>query len=178
MIECSLCDESSEDLIERERKDESEYFANTDEKFSLSISQEEVLHDMIDDSVDDGITMDALFFSPSTPVVLDLKEEMVEERNQNISLFSLQDKRVLRSPTAEEYSEPESIGCQYSYESEISYQEQHDREKDPSMDRHEEPSFSQLADVIGADKGEMEELKVQFISCLEPVNEKVSPGIN
>jgi hypothetical protein len=32
---------------------------------------------MIDDSVDDGITMDALFSAPSTPVVSDLKEEMV-----------------------------------------------------------------------------------------------------
>jgi hypothetical protein len=59
---------------------------------------------MIDDSADDGITMDALFFAPSTLVVLDLKEEMVEEKNQDISLFSLQDKRVLRSPTPEEYS--------------------------------------------------------------------------
>jgi hypothetical protein len=56
--------------------------------------------------------------------------------------------------------------------------EQHDREKEPSMDIHEETSCSQLADVIGADKGEMEELKVQFISCLEPVNEQVSPGIS
>jgi hypothetical protein len=56
--------------------------------------------------------------------------------------------------------------------------EQHDREEEPSMDIHEETSCSQLADVIGADKGEMEELKVQFISCLEPVNEKVSPGIS
>jgi hypothetical protein len=46
------------------------------------------------------------------------------------------------------------------------------------MDIHEETYCSQLADVIGADKGEMEELKVQFISCLEPANEKVSPRIN
>ena len=49
-------------------------FANTDENFSLSISQEEVFPDMIDDSIDDGIAMDALFSTPSTPVVLDLKE--------------------------------------------------------------------------------------------------------
>jgi len=40
MIECSSCDESGEDLIERERKDESEYFTNTNENFSLYISQE------------------------------------------------------------------------------------------------------------------------------------------
>jgi hypothetical protein len=46
------------------------------------------------------------------------------------------------------------------------------------MDIHEDNSFSQLEDVIRVDKGEMEELKVQFISCLEPANEKVSPGIN
>jgi hypothetical protein len=178
MIECSSCDESGKDLIERESEDESEYLANMDEKFSLSISQEEVLPDVIDDSIDDGITMDALFSAPSTPVVSDLKEEMVEEKNQDITLFSLQDRRVLRSPTPEEYSEAESIGCQSSYESESSYQEQHDREKEPSMDIHEETSFSHLEDVIRADKGEMEELKVQFISYLEPANEKVSPGIS
>ena len=103
---------------------------------------------------------------------------MVEEKNQDIVLFSLQDKRVMCSPTSEEYSEAESIGCQSSYESESSYQEQHDREKEPSMDIHEETSCSHLADVIRADKGEMEELKVQFIFCLEPTNEQVSPGIS
>jgi hypothetical protein len=123
MIECSSCDESSEDLVERESKDESEYFANTDENFSLSFSQEELLPYMIDDSVDDGVTMDALFSTPSTPIVSYLKEEVVEEKNQDISLFSLQDKRVMYSPTPEEYSEEEIIGCQYSYESKISYQE-------------------------------------------------------
>jgi hypothetical protein len=84
--------------------------ANTDEKFSLSISQEEVLLDVIDDSVDDGITMDTLFSTSSTPAVSDLKEEMVEEKNQDITLFSLQDRRVLCSPTPEVYSEEESIG--------------------------------------------------------------------
>jgi hypothetical protein len=178
MIECSSCDESGKDLIERESEDKSEYLANTDEKFSLSISQEEVLPDMIDDSVDDGIAMDALFSAPTMPVVSVLKEEMVEEKNQEIVFFSLQDKSVLCSPTPEEYSEEESIGCQSSYESESSYQEQHDREKEPSMDIHEETSCSQLADVVRADKGKMEELEVQFISCLKPVNEKISPRIN
>ena len=51
-------------------------------------------------------------------------------------------KRVLCSPTPEEYSEEESIGCQYSFEIKISYQEQHDREKEPSMDTHEDTSCS------------------------------------
>jgi len=37
-IKCSSCDESGEDLIERESEDRSEYFANMDENFSLSIS--------------------------------------------------------------------------------------------------------------------------------------------
>jgi hypothetical protein len=45
------------------------------------------------------------------------------------------------------------------------------------MDIHEETSFSELANDIGVDKGEMDELNVHFISCLEPVNEKISPGI-
>ena len=66
--------ESTEDVIERESKDESEYFSNIYKKFSLYISQEEVLPDMIDDSVDDVIAMDALFSAPSTPVVTYLKE--------------------------------------------------------------------------------------------------------
>jgi hypothetical protein len=81
MIECSSCDESSKDLIERESEDESEYLAHMDENFSLSISQEGVLPDVIDDSVDDGIAMDALFSAPSMPIVSVLKEEMVEEKN-------------------------------------------------------------------------------------------------
>jgi hypothetical protein len=88
--------------------------------FSLSISQEEVLLYMIDDSVDDGVTMDALFYAPSTCIVSNLKEEMVEEKNQDIALFSLQDKRVMCSPTPEEYLEVERIGYQSPYESEIS----------------------------------------------------------
>jgi hypothetical protein len=93
MIECSSCDKYGEDLIEKESKDKTEYLANTDGKFSLSISQEEFLPDMIDDSVDDGIAMNALFSAPSTPVVSNLKEEMVEEKNQEIVFFSLQDKK-------------------------------------------------------------------------------------
>jgi hypothetical protein len=84
---------------------------------------------------------------------------MVEENNQDISLFSLQDKRVLRSTTLEEYSEAESIGCQSFYESVISYQEKHDREKEPSLDTHEETSCSQLADVFREDKEEKKQQK-------------------
>jgi hypothetical protein len=34
---CSSCDESGEDLIERESEDRSDYFANMDENSSLSI---------------------------------------------------------------------------------------------------------------------------------------------
>jgi hypothetical protein len=116
MIECSSCDESGKDLIERESEDESEYLANTDEKLSLSISQEEFLPNVIDGSVDDGITMDALYATPSTPVVSYSKEGIVEEKNQDIILFSLQDRRFMCSPTPEEYLEAESIGFQSSFE--------------------------------------------------------------
>jgi hypothetical protein len=98
----------------------------------------------------------------------DLIERESEDKN----------KRVPHSPAPEEYSEAKSISSQPSYESESSYQEQHDREEEPSMDIHEETPCSQLADVIRADRGEMEELKVQIISCPEPVNEQISPGIN
>jgi hypothetical protein len=42
------------------------------------------------------------------------------------------------------------------------------------MNINEETSCSQLADVIRVDKGEMEEIKVQFIFCLETTNEQVS----
>jgi hypothetical protein len=49
----------------------------------------------------------------------------------------------------------ESIGSQPSYKSESFYQEQHDKEKDPSIDIHEEIYFHQLEDVIGADQGEV-----------------------
>jgi hypothetical protein len=73
MIESFSCDESGKDLIKRESKDKSEYFAIVDESFSLSISQEEGLPDMIDDSVDDCIAIDALYSAPGTPIVLYLK---------------------------------------------------------------------------------------------------------
>ena len=145
------------DVIGADKGEVDQQPASTFHSFVLVV---DIHPDVIDDSTDDGITMDALFFSPSTLIVSDLKEEMVEEKNQDISLFSLQDKRVMHSPTPEDYSEVESIGCQSSYEREISYKEQHDREKESSIDIHEETSCAQLAYVVGVDKGEMEELKV------------------
>jgi hypothetical protein len=66
MIECAPCDESDKDPIERKSEDKSEYSTNTDEKFPLSISQEEGLLDMIDDRADDCIAIDALYSAPST----------------------------------------------------------------------------------------------------------------
>jgi hypothetical protein len=128
MIESSSCDESGEDLIERESEDRSEYFANVDEIFSLSISREEGLPDMSVDSVDDCIAIDVSYSSPDAPVVSVVKEEIVveedsslflqevshdvfspriEEKNQEVAHFSLQDKRVLRSPIFDEYSDEE-----------------------------------------------------------------------
>jgi hypothetical protein len=58
------------------------------------------------------------------------------------------------SPTFDEYSKEEIIGCQYLYEDKSFYQEKHDRGKEPSMDIHKEISCPQLADVIEPDKGE------------------------
>jgi hypothetical protein len=62
-------------MIERESEDKSEHLANTDERFPLSISQEQALPDMIDDSVDDVIAMYVLFSAPSMPTISVLKEE-------------------------------------------------------------------------------------------------------
>ena len=83
---------------------------------------------MIDDSTDDCIAIDALYFSPNALVVSYLKEEIIveeefslflqevshdvfspviEENNQEIAHFSLQDKRVLCSPIFDEYSDEE-----------------------------------------------------------------------
>ena len=128
MIESFSCDESGKDLIKRESKDKSEYFAIVDESFSLSISQEEGLPDMIDDRTDDFIAIDALYSTPGTLVVSDLKKEMVveddsslslqevphyvfspgiEEKNLEISHFLVQNKRVMCSPIFDEYSNEE-----------------------------------------------------------------------
>jgi hypothetical protein len=89
---------------------------------------EEGLQDMIDDSIDDCIAIDALYFSPNAPVVSYLKEEIIveedfslflqevshdvfspviEEKNQEIAHFSLQGKGVLGSPIFDEYSDEE-----------------------------------------------------------------------
>jgi hypothetical protein len=53
--------------------------------------------------------------------------------------------------------EEKIISSQLSNESEIFYQEQHDREKEPSIDIHEEISFHQLADVIREGKREVDQ---------------------
>jgi len=92
----------------------------------LSISKEEVLPYMIDDSTDDCIAIDELYYSPNAPIVLNLKEEIVveedsslflqefphnvfspgiEEKNQEIAHLSLQDKRVLFSPISNDYAD-------------------------------------------------------------------------
>ena len=81
MIESSSCDESGEDLIERESEDRSEYFANVDEIFSLSISWEEGLPDMSVYSVDNCIAIDVLYSSPDAPVALVVKEEIIMEED-------------------------------------------------------------------------------------------------
>jgi hypothetical protein len=83
---------------------------------------------MIDYSVDDCIAIDSLYSAPGAPVVSNLKEEivveedsslflqevshdvispMIEEKNQEIGHFSLQDKRVFLSPIFDEYLDEE-----------------------------------------------------------------------
>ena len=120
--------EFGEDLIERESEDRIKHFENVYERFSLSISREEGLPDMSVDSVDDYIAIDVSYSSPDAPAVSIIKEEivveedsslflkevshdvfspMIEEKNQCVSHFSLQDKRVLRSPIFDEYSNEE-----------------------------------------------------------------------
>jgi hypothetical protein len=99
-----------------------------DERFSPSISQEDSLPDMIDDSVDDCKSIDALYSAPSTLSISYLKEEMVveddsslflqevphdvfspgiEEKNLEVSHFLVKNKRVVHSPIFEEYSDEE-----------------------------------------------------------------------
>jgi hypothetical protein len=53
--------------------------------------------------------------------------------------------------------EEKSISSQLSNESEIFYQEKHDRKKDPSIDMHEKISCHQLEDVIREGKGEVDQ---------------------
>jgi hypothetical protein len=57
----------------------------------------------------------------------------------------------------EVFFEEKSISIQPSDENESFYQEQHVKEKEPSIDIHEEISCHQLADVIRADKGEVDQ---------------------
>jgi hypothetical protein len=58
---------------------------------------------------------------------------------------------------AEVFFEEKGIIIQPSNESEIFYQEQHVKEKKPSIDIHEEISFNQLAYVIKVDQGEVDQ---------------------
>ena len=50
-----------------------------DETLSLSISQEEGFQDMVDDSTDDCIVVDALYRVSDAPNILDLKDELIVE---------------------------------------------------------------------------------------------------
>jgi hypothetical protein len=58
---------------------------------------------------------------------------------------------------AKVFFEEKGISIQPSNESERFYQEKHDKDKDPSIDIHEAISCHQLVDVIGADKGEVDQ---------------------
>lgn len=122
-------DELCEDLDEKEIKNGSECFnKNMDETLSLSNSREEGFQNMIDDSTDDCIAVDALYFVSDAPNVSDLKDEIVvegdfpsflqkvpqdvfspeiKEKDQEVAGFSLQDKRILGSPIYDEYSDEE-----------------------------------------------------------------------
>jgi hypothetical protein len=55
------------------------------------------------------------------------------------------------------FFEEKGISIHPSNESEIFYQEQHDKDKEPSIDIHEAISFHQLTDVIGEDQGEVDQ---------------------
>ena len=50
-----------------------------DETLSLSISREEGFQDMVDDSTNDCIVVDALYLVSDAPNVLDSKDEIVVE---------------------------------------------------------------------------------------------------
>ena len=115
-----MYDELCEDLDEKEIKNGSGCFnKNMDETLSLSISREEGFQDMVDDSTDDCIAVDALYVVSDAPNILDLKDEIVveeyfssilqkvphdvfspkiEEKDQDVTCFFLQDKRILVSP--------------------------------------------------------------------------------
>jgi hypothetical protein len=67
----------------------------------------------------------------------------------------------------EVFIEEKGINIQPSNEGEIFYQEQHDQDKEPSIDIHEVISCQQLADVIKANKGEVD--KQPTSAFLSPV---------
>ena len=95
-----------------------------DQTLSLSISREEGFQDMVDDSTDNCIVVDALYLVSDAPNILDLKDEIVveeyfsfvfqkvphdvfspeiEEKDQEVACFSFQDKRILVSPIYDEF---------------------------------------------------------------------------
>jgi hypothetical protein len=57
----------------------------------------------------------------------------------------------------EVFIEEKGINIQPSNEGEIFYQEQHDQDKEPSIDIHEAISCQQLANFIKANKGEVDQ---------------------
>ena len=99
-----------------------------DETLSLSNSREEGFQDMVDDSTDDCIAVDALYLVSNSPNILYLKDEIVveeyfsyvlqkvphdvfsleiEEKDQEVACFYLQDKRILVSPIYDEFLDEE-----------------------------------------------------------------------
>jgi hypothetical protein len=148
-------------------------------KSFLSISQEEVLLDMVDYSIDDCMAIGALYSAPSALVVSYLKEEIVVEEYS--SFFLQKVSHDVFSPGIEEKNhdidsdvdmknfqdhtiDPFPLYIKEKHCVEINHPrlaedtKQYVKVKHPSMDIHEENSFSQLTYVIGEDKGEMEEI--------------------
>jgi hypothetical protein len=108
MIESSSCDESVEGLSERgSAKD---IYVHETNVLTSPAYDEEGLPGMIDNSVDDYIAMDVSYSAPYTPVVSDLKEEMVVEEDS--SLFLQEVSHDIFSPRIEEknhvYEQPEA----------------------------------------------------------------------
>ena len=75
-----IYDEFCKDIDEKEIKNGSECFnKNMDETLSLSNSWEEGFQNIVDDSTDYCIVLDALYLVYYTPNILDLKDEIVVE---------------------------------------------------------------------------------------------------
>ena len=99
-----------------------------DETLSLSNSWEEGFQNIVDDSTDYCIVLDALYLVYDTPNILDLKDEIVveiyffsvlqkvphdvfspkiKEKDQDVTCFFLQDKRILVSPIYDKFLDEE-----------------------------------------------------------------------